>query len=158
MQIVQNILSLLTKKQLLFLEFERYTNLLLVCDVDDMDNYIIKRANLANEIDNVTVQISDLTKTATVIPSATAILDNRCSFSEVPLQWQDVFIESQKLHGIVSRCIEANLQALERMTEVRDHLKELIAQNNNTPRIIKYISSSGALQQESSYNIKNTQI
>ena len=158
MLIVQNILSLLTKKQSLFLEFERYTNLLLVCDVDDMDNYIIKRANLANEIDNVTVQISDLTKTATVIPSANAILDNSCSFSEVPLQWQEVFIESQKIYGIVSRCIEANLQALERMTEVRDHLKELIAQNNNTPRIIKYISTSGALQQESSFNIKNTQI
>lgn len=158
MLIMQNILSLLIKKQALFLEFEHYTNLLLVCDVDDMDNYITKRANLANEIDNVTVQISDLTKMATVTPSANAILDNSCSFSEVPLQWQAVFIESQKIHGIVSRCIEANLQALERMTEVRDHLKELIVQNNNTPRIIKYISTSGALQQESSFNIKNTQI
>lgn len=158
MQIVHDILLLLTKKQSLFLEFERYTNLLAVCDVDDMDNYITKRANLAIEIENVTVQISDITKTTTVTPSANAILDNSCCFSEVPLEWQEVFLESQKIQGIISRCIEVNFQALERMTEVRDQLKELIAQNNNTPRIIKYISTSGALQQESSFNIKNTQI
>ncbi|WMJ82881.1 hypothetical protein ACS3UN_01435 [Oscillospiraceae bacterium LTW-04] len=158
MQIVKNILLLLIKKQELFLEFERYTNLLAVCDVEDMDNYITKRADLANEIDNVTDQISNLAKTVTVTPSIDMILSNSCCFSEVPSQWQEIFLEAQKIKGIVSRCIEVNLHALERMTELRDNLKELIAQNNNTPRIIKYISTSGALQQENSINITNTQI
>lgn len=158
MQIAQEVSSLLQKKQALFLEFERYTNLLTVCDLDDMANYITKRADLANEIDNVTDQISELIKTADVTPSAKTILSNSCAYSEVPSQWQPAFLEAQKISGIISRCIEVNQQALQRMTDLRDHLKDRIVQTKNTPRIIKYISSSGVLQQERSVSIKNKRI
>ncbi|MFV0498297.1 MAG: hypothetical protein ACK5L0_09070 [Candidatus Fimivivens sp.] len=156
--LVKNILLLLVKKQALFLEFERYTNLLAVCDDEFIDNYITKRTDVANEIDNVTDQISSLAKTAIVTPPIDSILSNSCNFSEVPSQWQAIFLEAQKIKGTISRCIEANYHALERMIALRDHLKERIVQNNNTPRIIKYISTSGALQQETNINMKNTQI
>lgn len=158
MQTAENILQLLVKKQSFFLEFEHFTNLLSVCDVEDMSNYITKRTDLANKIDNVTDQISTFAESLDIEPSIDAILSNRCCFSEVPLQWQPIFLEAQKINGIVSRCIEVNLHALERMTELRNNLKTLIAQNSNTPRIIKYIETSGALQQERNISITNTQI
>lgn len=158
MQIVQDILLLLKKKQNLFLEFERYTNLLTICSIDDMNNYITKRADLANKIDNVTDQISELIKTVTITPSAQSILSNSCSYLEVPLQWQPVFTEAQNIKGIIARCIEVNQQVLIRMQDLRSHLKTRISQTKNTPRIIKYLSSSGVLQQEHSISIKNKRI
>ncbi|HWP51917.1 MAG TPA: hypothetical protein VN626_09520, partial [Clostridia bacterium] len=150
MQIAQSVSLLLEKKQELFLEFERYTNLLTTCDIDDMANYITKRATIANEIDNVTDQITELIKTSNVTPSAEAILSISCSYSEVPIQWQPAFLEAQKISGIVARCVEVNQQAQQRMYGMRDHLKDRIVQTKNTPRIIKYLSSSGAIQQERS--------
>ncbi len=158
MQSVQKITSLLEKKLNLFLEFEHCTNLLTTCDIDDMANYITKRANLANEIDNVTDQIAEIAKSVRVSPAAEAILANSCAYSEVPLQWQPVFLEAQKIKGVIARCAEVNEQAFLRMSDMRNHLKERIVQTKNTPRIIKYLTSSGVLQQERSISIKNRKI
>lgn len=158
MQTVQNIIFLLKKKQDLFLEFEHYTNLLTTCDINDMANYITKRSDLANEIENVTGKIINLARADAVSPSVETILANNCAYAEVPLEWQPVFLEAQKLSGIIVRCIEVNEQALWRMSDMRSHLKERITQTKNTPRIIKYLTSSGAIQQERSISIKNKKI
>ena len=158
MQIIQDIVVLLKKKLELFLEFERYTNLLTSCDIEDMADYITKRAELANKIDNVTDQISGLTKAVAVSPSAASILSNSCNFSEVPPQWQPVFLDAQNIRAAISRCVDVNQQALERMTDLREHLKDRIAQTKNTPRLIKYISSSGVVQQENSISVKDKRI
>ena len=158
MQMIQDVVLLLQKKLALFLEFERYTNLLTGCDMDDMADYITKRAELANEIDNVTDQISRLSNTITVSPPVADILSNSCNFSEVPPQWQLVFSEAQHVRAVISRCTDLNQQALERMIGLRDQLKDRIVEAKNTPRLIKYISSSGVVQQEQGISVKDQRI
>lgn len=158
MQITQDVSLLLQKKYDLFLEFEHYTNLLTACDTDNMADYITKRNDLANKIDNVTEQITNLVKSVDITPSANSILSNRCRYSEVPASWQTLFLQSQQIAGVISRCIEINQQALQRMTQLSAHFKGRIADTNNTSRIIKYITSSGAIQQERSLSIKNQRI
>lgn len=158
MQMIQDVVLLLQKKLALFLEFERYTNLLTSCNMDDMADYITKRAELANEIDNVTDQISERTNAVAVSPSLDSILSNSCDFSELPPQWQPVFLEAQQIRAVISRCTDVNQQALERMIDLRDQLKERIAESKNTPRLIKYISSSGIVQQEQSISVKDQRI
>ncbi len=158
MQIIQDVIVLLKKKLELFLEFEHYTDLLTGCDIEDMADYITKRTELANKIDNVTDQLSELTQTIAVSPSVASILSNSCTFSEVPLPWQPVFTEAQRIRAVVSRCVDINQQALERMNDLREHLRDRIAQTKNTPRLIKYISSSGVVQQENGISVKNKRI
>lgn len=158
MQIIQDVMLLLQKKLELFSEFEHYTNLLTGCDVNDMADYITKRTELANKIENVTDQISALSRDIALSPPISDILSNSCDFSEVPPQWQPVFLASQNIRAVISRCMERNQQALERMTELRDVLKARIAQAQNTPRLIKYISSSGAVQQEQGASVQDKRI
>lgn len=158
MEIIQNISALLAKKLTLFLEFERYTNTLTKCDIDAMADYITKRLALANEIDVVTGQISDLCKAADVVPPAKDIISNHCDYSGVPPQWQPIFLQAQQILATVSRSIDVNEQVLQRMTDLRAYFKSRIEDTNNAPRIIQYLSSSGAIQQERDISIRNQQI
>lgn len=158
MQMPQDVILLLQKKLELFLEFERYTSLLVNCEVDDMADYITKRAELANKIENVTDEISALTGPPAIFPDIAAILSNSCDFSEVPSEWQPVFSAAQRVRAAISRCLEINEQATDRMAGLRDQLKDRIAEARNTPRLIKYISSSGLIQQEQGISVKDRRI
>lgn len=158
MQMPQDVILLLQKKLDLFLEFERYTGLLINCNVDDMADYITKRAELANKIENVTDELSALTRPVAVFPDVAAILSNSCDFSEVPPEWQPVFSAAQRVRAVISRCLDLNEQAIDRMAGLRAQLKDRIAEAKNTPRLIKYISSSGLIQQEQGISVKDRRI
>lgn len=158
MEITQEILLLLNKKLNLFLEFENYTHLLTTCNPDAIANYITKRTNIANKIDNVTEQICDLIKDAAISPPAADILANRCAYSAVAPSWQPIFTQAQEIKGVASRCLEINTQVTHRLTELRAYYKKRIIETKNTPRLIKYLNSSGTIPKERSISIRNKRI
>lgn len=158
MEITQNISALLETKLNLFLEYEQYTILLTECDIDVMEDYITKRSELANKIDFVTKQILGFCNAIDIVPSAKDIISNKCTYSSVPTQWQPIFLKAQQIIATVSHTIELNNQALQRMIDLRTYLKSRISDTQNTPRIIKYLNSSGAIQQERSISITSKKI
>lgn len=144
MDIAVNLQTLLTEKLELLLSYERYTELLTECDVSAISDYITKRSELANRIDILSNNISVLCEEAKVTPPAGDIIFNRCTFSSVPEDWKPVFLISQSIIACVSRCIEANDHAATRMTVLRAYFERRIRETNNTPKIVRYLSASGA--------------
>ena len=155
---IQELTELLHKKLALFLKFEQFTQLLSSCDIDSMPDYIIKRSDLANETDNVTENIVAICNNLQVVPSASDILSVRCDYAVVPPEWQPLFLKSQEILGVVTRTAEANDYALMRMKDLQAQLKSRISDTKNTSRIIKYISSSGVVQQERGVSIRDQKI
>lgn len=138
------LLMLLENRLSLFLEFEEYTAKLNECDIDAMSNYITKREAIANQIDDISKQIEVCCVVIRTTPPINDILANRCAFGDVPEELRPLFSVSQQTIASVGRCRENNNSAMIRMKTLRKYLKRRIAETKNTPRIIKYLSASGA--------------
>lgn len=158
MNITDTIIGLLRKKLALFSEFEHYTELLSECDIDCMSNYITNRTAIANQIDEISKSIIDACKTAEVTPAADSIVNNKCKFSEIPDNWKPVFEISQEIFGCANRCVEMNTHVTNRMILLREHLKQRICETQNTPKIKKYLSASGAANSQDADSIRTRRI
>lgn len=158
MNIAVDLQNLLAEKLELLLNFERLTELLTECDVSAMNDYITKRRELANRIDIITDNILILCDKADITPCARDIIANKCDFSDVCDEWQPVFTLSQSILACVNRCIEVNDLAYSRMQALKNHFEKRIKETNNTPKIIRYLSASGAKIPGGDISIKNMKI
>lgn len=149
---IDELLMLLENRLSLFLEFEEYTAQLNECDIDAIGNYITKRAAIANQIDDVTRRITAKCETLSTTPAINDIISNKCSFGEVPEELKPLFAASQQTIAAVKRCQEHNDSALIRMQTLQEYLKRRIAETKNTPKIIKYLSASGAGNELNSFS------
>lgn len=141
---ITELLMLLEKRLSLFLELEDCTVKLNECDIDAMSDYITKRKAIANQIDEITKQISAACVIIRTTPPINDIITNRCDFGDVADNLKPLFYISQQTIASIGRCREHNNSALIRMKTLRKYLKRRIAETKNTPRIIKYLSASGA--------------
>lgn len=132
----------------LLLEFERLTRILNECEAETMADYITNRDNLANDIKAVQKEIDKACERAGGSPSAEAIVKNRCSFVETPDEWKRVYQMGQQIKLMLSRIIDADKLAVKHAEQVRDYYKSRLADMKSTSRVIQYLSSSGAIQQE----------
>lgn len=137
---VEKVLTLLDKKAGLFTEYEKATQDLLVCEADDVEKYIIERGRLANEIDEVTEEIGfvcDGEPNGEVIFSAASA---KINYDRVPPELRSVFESGQNVRSIAARILETDKQVTARLEGIRDEAKEKIRQNQNMPKIKKYLT------------------
>lgn len=146
-KIVSELLERLTQ---LFLEFERLTQLLNECEADTMVNYITTRDDLANDIKQVITELQSACEQAGGSPSAMDIVQNRCAFAAIPNEWKRVYQMGQQIRLLLGRIIDADKLAVKHAEQVRDYYKSRLADMKNTSKVIQYLSSSGAVQQERS--------
>lgn len=141
---ISELLALLEKRLALFLEFEDCTAQLNECDIDAMENYITKRASIANQIDGLTEKIKAVAADIKTDPPIEDIISNRCGFGDVSQELIPLFLVSQQTIAAIKRSQEHNDSALIRMQTLREYLKRRLSETKNTPRIKKYLSASGA--------------
>lgn len=140
MDTVGKVLALLDHKAELFAEFEKATQELLVCDVDDVEHYITRRGELANEIDSVMEEIGRICDAA---PGGGVIFDAanaRIDYDRVPPEYHPLFAVGQNIRSVVSRVRQTDKQVVARLEGLRDDAKDKIRQNQNIPKIKKYLT------------------
>lgn len=140
MDTVGKILTLLDKKAALFFEYEKATQDILYCEPDDVEHYITLRGGLANEIDEVTEKIGlacdEMPNSEVVFATASG----RINYDKVPPEYQLIFESSQSIRSTMSRIMEAEKQVIVRLEAFRDEAKKKIRQNQNVPKIKKYLT------------------
>lgn len=143
--------TLLEKKIELFTEYEKETLELIKCEPEGMEHYIIRRTELANEIDGVTEEIG---KACDADPNAKLLYETASAqipYSQVPPEWRPVFERAQNMFSVISRIQQSDSQIVERMEGIRKDAKERIKQNQHMPKIKKYLTDLSSKPEEGSY-------
>lgn len=137
---ITHICQILEDKRELFLEYEKATQALLQCDAEDAENYITKRGKLANEIDELTEAFA---RACDGEPAKELLLETasgKADFSGVPSEYQCIYYSGQNMRSVIGRIAESEKQVIERLESLRDEAREAIKQNQDIPKIKKYLT------------------
>lgn len=151
MDTIAKVLALLEKKSEFFDEYEKATQELLRCDADDVEYYITRRAELANEIDQVTEEIGLACDGQPSGEIMFAAASSRVDYQNVPPELRPVFESGQNIRSTASRIMQTEMQAISRLESLRDEAKEKIRQNQNLPKIKKYLTDLAETPAETSF-------
>lgn len=140
LDITGELCGLLEQKKGLFLEYEQATLALLDCAPEDAEKYIILRGQKATEIDELTETIARLCSQA---PDPAVLLEaagGKVDFERVPSEYHPVFYAAQGVFSVIHRIRQSDIQAMGRLAKLRDEAREAIRQNQNLPKIKKYLT------------------
>lgn len=140
MDTITAVCSLLEEKKKQLLNYEEATLAMLSCDADDVEHYIIERSKLAIAVDELGDEIARLCdgEAAGVVLLETA--QGKMTFEKVPSEYQCVFYGAQGVSSVVNRIKESDKQVVERLELLRDEARQAIRQNQNLPKIKKYLT------------------
>lgn len=138
-EMIDALCDLLEQQKEDFLAYEEATLALLESEPDDAEQYITQRAQLANAIDERTEEMARLCATQ---PGGDWLLQTalgKTEFGQVPGEYHRVFYAAQAVQSVASRIAQTDSQVLERLGRLRDEALASIRQNQNLPKIKKYL-------------------
>ncbi len=134
---------LLEKKVAKFSQYETLTQELLHCEVDDIDDYITKRGLLANEIDALDEDIQTLCEGGARAELYYRTAMGRVNFAEISPDLQPAFELSQQVRRVIGRIQNGEVQVMERLQGLKSEALGKIRENQNLPKIKKYLVDLG---------------
>ena len=139
MDTIAKVCELLDEVKNNLLSYEKATQDLLTCDVDDVEHYITLRGEMANRMDALLAEIADACareeNANTIYQAALA----RIPFSEVPPDLVPVFESGQSNRSTVARIGQTERQVMERLEGFRQEALDNLRQNQNMPKIKQYL-------------------
>ena len=143
MDTITQICLLLEQKKNKFLEYEQATMEMLHCDADDIEEYITKRGILANEIDGISEEIGRVCNqepNGQLYFQAAAAAVN---FDEILPEMHPIYELGQQTRSVVARIMNSDKQVVERLELLKAEALAKIKENQNLPKIKKYLSDLG---------------
>ncbi|WP_312643759.1 hypothetical protein [Hydrogenoanaerobacterium sp.] len=137
---IKHIMDLLGQKKELFTEYERITNDMLTCSVEELEAFMSRRGELIKEIDAVVRQITEVCEQDDTGLYGQAV-KNKCSRSELPEYLVCIFDFAQTIFAVMNRVANIEPQIMERLLQCRDELEQKIKSTNNAPKIAKYLTT-----------------
>ncbi|MEG0178931.1 MAG: hypothetical protein RR573_03860 [Oscillospiraceae bacterium] len=132
--------ELLDKKYELFLEYETQSRLALQADDDDIDNYITKRGDIANIIDEQSAEINNIcTKPCNAKLAQAAFCTG--DYSEIAQEYIYIYDKASKIYAVLSRIDELNIELTAMLESKKEHLRKRLAATKNTPKIARYLNT-----------------
>lgn len=143
MDAISKLCTLLETKKDRFLQYEQATVGLLDCAVEDIENYITRRGALATEINALDEEMDGLCAQQPNGALLQKCARNQVDFVRLPGEYHCVFYGGQAVHTVLGRIAESDKQVTARLEKLRDEALENIRQNQNMPKIRKYLSNLG---------------
>ncbi len=156
MDVVAQIYDLLQKKKDKFSAYELATQEMLHCKADDLGDYIIKRGQLANEIDEICAEIEALCIKEEKGALYAKITYAHARYEEVPETLRPLFELSQQMRSVMARIQKLEPSVVVRLESLKQEAFQKIKENHNLPKIKKYLSSLG--NQPSSGHFTSTKV
>lgn len=152
MDTITELCEMLAKKKDIFLQYEKDTQALLSCEVDDIETYMKSRKRLSGEVDRIDAALDRLA--ADNAENQTAIrraLKNHCGRNQIPAELRPVFDSSQQIFAVVHRIRQIELRAEERIKFEQGILLEKIKKLNRstTAQASKFYGTAGISSQTS---------
>ncbi|MDL2252734.1 hypothetical protein LJC49_01495 [Ruminococcaceae bacterium OttesenSCG-928-I18] len=143
MDTIGQICVLLEKKKEKFNDYEKYTLEMLHCGADDIENYITQRAEIATEIDELTEEIGRICDGEANGDVFFRTASSKINYDEVPPELHPVFEAGQQVRSVANRILQSEKQVLERLESLKEEARSKIRENQNLPKIKKYLSDLG---------------
>lgn len=123
------ILSLLEKKTELFSEYEKVTDEMLQCAIDEMLSCVGKRQDLAHEIDEIDKELSQFYDGESGELLRLSVL-NKLEWEECPTEYKEFYLAGQKLIACFKRIAEKEDKTTSYVEEQKEQLLKLIKEQN----------------------------
>lgn len=140
LDLIGKLCSLLEEKKELFLQYEEATLAMLGCEADAMEQYIIRRDELANRIDDKNQEIARVCEEHPSREMLLAASEAKMEFAGVPSEYQCVFYGGQAVQSVISRIVQSDAQVVGRMEILKGQALEHVRQNKDVPKIKKYLT------------------
>ncbi len=134
--------KVLAKRDLL-LEYEKQTQCILVCDVDDIETHVSRRQALIEKIDGIDACVEETCcKNEPDLALLYRAVQNKCAMEELPQNMVCVFRAGQEVFAVANRIRETEIQAMQRLELEKERLLERIKEVNRstTAKAAKYFS------------------
>lgn len=143
MDIIQQIYTLLEQKKQAFDAYEAATEALLQCEADSVEHYITQREQLASKIDGLNAEIRRLCAEDTAGAALENAAFSRLNYDDMPAEHRPLYELDQQTRTILYRIGEANPKVVERLEQFRKEAEEHMRNNENVPKIKKYLTDLG---------------
>lgn len=140
-KVVLEICSLMEQKKHMFELYEIATDSILDCETENIENYIIKRTELAIDIDRVSYNINNIVQSSTNSCDIVNAIFNKCSRGDLPQVITPIFDKAQEIFSIINRISNKNKALLVYMENTKQSFREKIKENNFAPKINSYLNS-----------------
>lgn len=125
----EQICALLEEKYRLFLKYEKETDALLLCELEELETHMKGRERLVAQIDGLNRQISEACGGAKEIMDA---VYNRCDRGGLPEALAQIYDRAQAVFQIINRIQQSEPLAEMRLRRERDALEEKIRDSNRS--------------------------
>lgn len=146
METTNELCRILTQKREVFVRYENETAALLTCPIDDIEQHMKARQQLADEVDGLDVHIAQLTqKSKEQQKELELAIKNLCARQELSPEVQNVFDASQQIFAVIHRIQRMETNVQERIQYEQKMLLEKIKQLNRstTAKASKYYGKTG---------------
>lgn len=125
---IENVMTLLKKKETLFSEYENLSMLMLDDDINNLDRHIEQRNTLASKIDELEMEInSTLHQNEQIIHA----IKNDCARADLPDTLKPVFDLSQNIFSIIYRIGKINSDIQQKITAQQNDILTQIKNLNS---------------------------
>jgi len=131
----------------LFLEYENVTDLMLQCNIYEVDQKIEAREKIRLKIDKIKKEIHEYSENHVDKDDLNKALKVSIDKSEINPKYHDIFERQRLINSIIDRILSKEPQIIERINIEKDFLLEKIKKNNKGPesKASKYYSVSQAI-------------
>lgn len=140
MDTIGKLCELLEQKKERFLAYEKVTLAILSGTPEDVEHYIIQRGDIATEIDALDEEIYRLCDGEGAGEVMLSAARARIDFERVPAEYHCVFYAGQAVRSVASRLVQSDAQVVELLKKWQAEALESIKQNQNLPKIKKYLT------------------
>ncbi len=140
MQQIHTIVQLLEKKKDLFLQFERESEQMCFCPVEEIEGHLQQLLRLQEEIEALDSELSEQYNT---IPPAERAASNQDSPDAIAPELRPVYERAMEVRGVVNRILQNGPMLEERLTLERNALLKKLEENRQSSGSIakKYYNS-----------------
>lgn len=152
MDTMNELCEMLAKKKEIFLQYEKDTDALLSCEIEEVEAHIKNREKLSEEVDRIDAALdrlaADSAENQTVVRQA---LKNQCGRNQLPAALWPVFDSAQQIFSIMHRIQQIESRAEERIKFEQEILLEKIKKLNRSTaaQASKYHDTAGMSSQAS---------
>lgn len=146
METTNELCRILTQKREVFMRYENETAALLTCPIEEIEQHMNARQQLAGEVDGLDAHIAQLTqKNKDQQKELECAIKNQCARHELSPNVKPVFDASQQIFAIIHRIQRMETNVEERVKYEQKMLLEKIKQLNrsSTAKASKYYGKTG---------------
>ncbi len=143
---LQQLETLLDKKQDQFTVYKDVSQELLNASVDSAEKYITMRQQLTVDIDATNDAINELCRRFDDAALAQDVAMARIDYDAVPVPLQDAYNQGQAIRSIALSVVEMDKQITERLKGFQQQAVEKIKENKSVPIIKRYLTDLGSEQ------------